>query len=101
MSKHREQSLKNRSDILRKCYPLVATGSWDAIAISDIEKVIKQTRGAIFYFNKNKEDLFINMIDELFLPVFKLSQADKKHLRILLFSQLFFKYIKPLLSGFI
>jgi len=45
MSKHREQSLRNRSDILRKCYPLVATGSWDAIAISDIEKVIKQTRG--------------------------------------------------------
>ncbi len=46
-----------------------------------LEKNISQTRGAIFYFNKNKEDLFINMIDELFLPVFKLSQADKKHLR--------------------
>ncbi len=54
MSKHREQSLRNRSDILRKCYPLVATGSWDAIAISDIEKVIKQTRGAIAYYFKNK-----------------------------------------------
>lgn len=72
---------QNRLEILRNCYRLMATGTWDAISVSMLEKNISQTRGAIFYFNKNKEDLFINMIDELFLPVFKLSQADKKHLR--------------------
>lgn len=69
MSKHREQSLKNRSDILKKCYPLVATGCWDAIAIADIEKVIKQTRGAIAYYFKNKKTLFANILDELFAGV--------------------------------
>ena len=69
MSKHREQSLKNRSNILKKCYPLVATGNWDAIAISDIEKVIKQTRGAIAYYFKNKKTLFANILDELFAGV--------------------------------
>lgn len=72
---------QNRLEILRNCYRLMATGTWDAISVSMLEKNISQTRGAIFYFNKNKEDLFINMIDELFLPVFKLSQADKNHLR--------------------
>ena len=80
MSKHREQSLRNRSDILRKCYPLVATGSWDAIAISDIEKVIKQTRGAIAYYFKNKKTLFANILDELFFPVFALSDDEREKL---------------------
>ncbi|WP_289287894.1 TetR/AcrR family transcriptional regulator [uncultured Duncaniella sp.] len=71
---------QNRLEILRNCYRLMATGTWDAISVSMLEKNISQTRGAIFYFNKNKEDLFINMIDELFFPVFKLSQTDKNHL---------------------
>ncbi len=72
---------QNRLEILRNCYRLMATEHGMPYSVSMLEKNISQTRGAIFYFNKNKEDLFINMIDELFLPVFKLSQADKKHLR--------------------
>lgn len=91
---------QNRLEILRNCYRLMATGTWDAISVSMLEKNISQTRGAIFYFNKNKEDLFINMIDELFLPVFKLSQADKKHLRTCS-TQTFFAIYKTPLSGFI
>ena len=50
MSKHREQSLKNRMDILKRCYPLLATGSWDAITVADLEKAITQTKGAIIYY---------------------------------------------------
>ena len=45
-----------------------AQGTWDAILVAELEKNISQTRGAIFYFNKNKSDLFVNMIDELFSP---------------------------------
>lgn len=80
---------QNRLEILRNCYRLMATGTWDAISVSMLEKNISQTRGAIFYFNKNKEDLFINMIDELFLPVFKLSQADKKTSSYLFYPDIF------------
>ena len=58
----------------------MATGMWDAISVTELEKNISQTRGAIFYFNKNKEDLFVNMIDELFLPVFRLSRSEKTNL---------------------
>lgn len=95
MSKHREQSLKNRSDILRKCYPLVATGSWDAIAISDIEKVIKQTRGAIAYYFKNKKTLFANILDELFFPVFALSDDEREKLAKSTVTDFYNKYKTP------
>lgn len=95
MSKHREQSLRNRSDILRKCYPLVATGSWDAIAISDIEKVIKQTRGAIAYYFKNKKTLFENILDELFFPVFALSDDEREKLSKATVSDFYNRYKTP------
>ena len=58
----------------------MAQGTWDAISVNELEKNISQTRGAIFYFNKNKSDLFINMIDELFFPVFILSDDEKERL---------------------
>lgn len=95
MSKHREQSLRNRSDILRKCYPLVAIGSWDAIAISDIEKVIKQTRGAIAYYFKNKKTLFANILDELFFPVFALSDDEREKLSKATVSDFYNRYKTP------
>ncbi|HBV84301.1 MAG TPA: hypothetical protein DEB74_16210 [Lachnospiraceae bacterium] len=87
--------MRNRSDILRKCYPLVATGSWDAIAISDIEKVIKQTRGAIAYYFKNKKTLFANILDELFFPVFALSAEEREKLSKATVSDFYNRYKTP------
>lgn len=78
--KRKDRTEMNRLEILRRCYRLMATGIWDAISFTELEKNISQTRGAILYFNKNKEDLFVNMIDELFLPVFRLSQSEKTNL---------------------
>ncbi len=71
----------NRLNILRQSYRLMAMGTWDAISVSELENNIEQTRGAIFYFNKNKGALFNNMIEELFLPVFKLSDSEKSNLK--------------------
>ena len=70
MNKPRPQTQRNKIEILKQCYRLMAQGTWDAISVAELEKNISQTRGAIFYFNKNKNDLFLNMIDELFYPVF-------------------------------
>ena len=78
--KRKDRTEMNRLEILRRCYRFMATGIWDAISVAELEKNISQTRGAIFYFNKNKEDLFVNMIDELFLPVFRLSRSEKTNL---------------------
>lgn len=77
MSKHREQSLINRFEILKKCYPLLAEGSWDAVTIADLEKAISQTRGAIAYYHKNKQTLLNNLMNELFFPVFELSKEKQ------------------------
>ena len=95
MKKIKPKTEHNRLEILRSCYRLMATGTWDAISVSELEKNISQTRGAIFYFNKNKEDLFINMIDELFFPVFKLSQSDKTNLKTCSTQTFFAMYKTP------
>ena len=82
MNKPRPQTQQNRIDILKQCYRLMAQGTWDAISVTELEKNISQTRGAIFYFNKNKKNLFLNMIDELFFPVFVLSDDEKARLSV-------------------
>lgn len=81
MKKSRTKTEINRVEILRQSYRLMAIGTWDAISVTELENNIEQTRGAIFYFNKNKEALFTNMIEELFLPVFKLSESEKTNLK--------------------
>ncbi|WP_277070559.1 hypothetical protein [Prevotella corporis] len=73
----------------------MAQGTWDAISVAELEKNISQTRGAIFYFNKNKKDLFLNMIDELFIPVFVLSDDEKERLSACSVSQFHATYKTP------
>lgn len=77
MKAQREKSNLNRLDILKQSYRLMAENSWDSISVTTLEKNISQTRGAIFYFNKNKNDLFVNIIDELFFPVFAMSTSQR------------------------
>lgn len=95
MNKSRPQTQQNRIDILKQCYRLMAQGTWDAISVAEMEKNISQTRGAIFYFNKNKKDLFLNMIDELFFPVFVLSDDEKARLSACSVSQFHATYKTP------
>ena len=78
MKKPRIQTEQNKLEILRHCYRMMALSTWEAISVADLEAGMSKTRGAIFYFNKNKSELFINMIDELFLPIFRLDESDKK-----------------------
>ncbi len=95
MNKLRPQTQQNRINILKQCYRLMAQGTWDAISVAELEKNISQTRGAIFYFNKNKKDLFLNMIDELFFPVFVLSKDEKARLSACSVSQFHATYKTP------
>ena len=95
MNKPRPKTQQNRIDILKQSYRLMAQGTWDAISIAELEKNISQTRGAIFYFNKNKSYLFLNMIDELFLPVFVLSDDEKARLAACSASQFYATYKTP------
>lgn len=65
-----------RELILSRTYKLLFTYSWEAITIEQIENSIGKTRGAIFYFFRNKVELFNAIIEERFLCKFKYSEID-------------------------
>lgn len=95
MVKRSEKSLKNRAEILKQCYPLLATGSWDAISVLELEKAITQTKGAIAYHYKNKHNLFHCILDELFFPVFEMSEKAWEKLSKCTISKFHQKYKTP------
>ena len=53
--------------ILKESYKLFAWKRYEQVTVSDLERVTKLTRGAIFYYMKNKEHLFIEVLDKYML----------------------------------
>ena len=60
---------KKREAILRESFKLFLSKGYDAVSFTDIERVAKVTRGAIFHHFNNKEDLFKHVADQ-FIFVF-------------------------------
>lgn len=60
-------SINVRDLILIEAYKLFAVKPYDKVTIADLEKAIELTRGAIFYYLKNKEELFIEVCDRFML----------------------------------
>lgn len=65
-----------RELILSQTYKLLFVYNWEAITIEQIESSIGKTRGAIFYFFKNKSELFNSIILERFLSKFDSSEIS-------------------------
>ncbi len=65
-----------RELILSQTYKLLFVYNWEAITIEQIESSIGKTRGAIFYFFKNKSELFNSIILERFLCKFDSSEIS-------------------------
>lgn len=84
---------------------MLATGSWDAITVADLEKAITQTKGAIIYYFKNKKTaqaeipvhktLFADVFDELFFPEFALSAEEREKLSKATITDFYNKYKTP------
>lgn len=55
--------IKRREAILNESFKLFLSKGYDAVSFTDIERVAKVTRGAIFYHFSNKEDLFKHVAD--------------------------------------
>lgn len=66
-----------RNLILDKTYKLLFRNNWEAITIEQIESSIGKTRGAIFHFFKNKNELFNAVISERFLCKFESLEISK------------------------
>ena len=53
--------------ILKESFKLFAWKRYEQVTVSDLERVTKLTRGAIFYYMKNKERLFVEVLNKYML----------------------------------
>ncbi len=53
--------------ILFGAFKLFLTKNFEKVTIADLEKALGLSRGAIFYYMKNKEELFIKVVDRYIL----------------------------------
>ena len=56
--------MNTKERILEEAFKLFLNNNFEKVSISDLEKSIGKTRGAIFYFFKNKEEIFNEVIDK-------------------------------------
>ena len=78
--------------ILKESFKLFAWKRYEQVTVSDLERVTKLTRGAIFYYMKNKEHLFIEVLDKYML-IRNTPQVDER-MTLMLYIDLFIEQIK-------
>ena len=79
--------------ILKESFKLFAYKRYEQVTVSDLERATKLTRGAIFYYMKNKEHLFIEVLDKYMLISYA-PQADDGQLTLLSYIDLFVEQLK-------
>ncbi|WP_339740507.1 TetR/AcrR family transcriptional regulator [uncultured Sunxiuqinia sp.] len=55
--------MTTKDRIIEEAFKLFLNHNYEKVSISDLEEAIGKTRGAIFYFFKNKEEIFNTVID--------------------------------------
>jgi len=80
--------------ILKESFKLFAGKRYEQVTVSDIERVTKLTRGSIFYYMKNKEHLFKEVLDKYMLDR-NTPHADEQ-MTLMLFIDLFIEQISTL-----
>ena len=55
--------MTTKERIIEEAFKLFLNNNYEKVSISDIEAAVGKTRGAIFYFFKNKEEIFNEVID--------------------------------------
>ena len=61
--------MTTKERIVEEAFKLFLNSNFEKVSISDIENATGKTRGAIFYFFKNKEEIFIEVIDTYMIEV--------------------------------
>ncbi len=61
--------MTTKERITEEAFKLFLNNNFEKVSISDIENATGKTRGAIFYFFKNKEEIFIEVIDAYMIEV--------------------------------
>lgn len=67
-----EKTQRMKEHIINESFKLFVSKSYEQVVVSDIEAATGLTRGSIFYHIRNKEDLFIQVIDKFIVEKFLL-----------------------------
>ena len=78
--------------ILKESFKLFAWKRYEQVTVSDLERVTKLTRGAIFYYVNNKEHLFTEVLDKYMLDI-NTPQVNEQ-MTLMLFIDLFIEQIR-------
>lgn len=70
-----KNSIDLRSEILLSAYQLLFRYDFRDITVALLEKAIGRSRGSIFYYFRDKNDLFIEVYNTHFFPLF-INHAD-------------------------
>ena len=66
--------MTTKERIIEEAFKLFLNHNYEKVSISDLEQAVGKTRGAIFYFFKNKEELFNEVIDTYIIKTQKPSR---------------------------
>lgn len=85
--------MTTKDRIIEEAFKLFLNHNYEKVSISDLEEAIGKTRGAIFYFFKNKEEIFIAVIDTY---IIKKQDPDEKFdfSEDLSLEQFIYRYVK-------
>ncbi|WP_163713530.1 TetR/AcrR family transcriptional regulator [Mangrovibacterium lignilyticum] len=72
--------MSTKDQIVLEAFKLFLRNNYEKVSISDLEHAVGKTRGAIFYFFENKEEIFNQVIDTFIIktqnPYLKFKYAD-------------------------
>lgn len=84
--------MTTKERIIEEAFKLFLYHNFEKVSIIDLEKAIGKTRGAIFYFFKNKEELFNEVVDTYIIKTQNPSEKFKFDTDISL-EQFIYQYI--------
>lgn len=61
--------------ILKQTFLLLLTKGYDAVSITDIQKATAMSRGLLYHYFGNKEELFLAVADKYLVNLFELDEA--------------------------
>ncbi len=68
--------------ILRRTFALLLLKGFDGVSITDIQRDTNLSRGLLYHYFKNKEDLFIKVTEKFFIKIFDFDLSETKRLTV-------------------
>ncbi|NDV78248.1 TetR/AcrR family transcriptional regulator [Dysgonomonas sp. 511] len=71
--------MEAKDTILQKTFNLLLIKGFDAVSISDIQEASGLSRGLLYHYFRNKEELFIQVTEKYFLEIFDFNLGKTKN----------------------